>query len=224
MALILSLETSTTLCSVALSLDGKTIACKELNDGYTHAENSTLFIQDVLTIANKTLNNVDAIAVGKGPGSYTGLRIGASTAKGLCYSLKKPLIAIDSLLIMANAVSSIESDALICPMIDARRMEVYTALFSAEKKQLLETCAMIIDHSSFAEELKTQKIYFIGNGAEKCKPIFANNTNAFFIDTIYPSAKEMASIADQMFLQKKFVDAAYFEPNYVKDFYTPTKK
>jgi tRNA threonylcarbamoyladenosine biosynthesis protein TsaB len=226
MALILNLETATTFCSVSLSKDGKLLALKELNGDYTHAENLTLFIEDVLQQAGKTLQDLDAIAVSKGPGSYTGLRIGVSTSKGLCYSLDKPLIAINTLLSMTQQIhaSDFALPVLFCPMLDARRMEVYCAFFDSEKKMVRTTAAEIIDENSFADLLNDNQVVFFGDGAAKCKEVLSHNKNAVFIDSIVPSAKDMILLAEQAYNNKQFEDLAYFEPFYLKDFVAGKKK
>ncbi|HEX8516785.1 MAG TPA: tRNA (adenosine(37)-N6)-threonylcarbamoyltransferase complex dimerization subunit type 1 TsaB [Bacteroidia bacterium] len=230
MALILNLETATTACSVSLGGDGKLLALKELDGEYTHAENLTLFIEDVLAQAGKHLSDLDAIAVSKGPGSYTGLRIGVSTAKGLCYSLDKPLIAVNTLehlafSVIGNAIVKVqEEDFLLCPMLDARRMEVYCAMFDTMGKTIRNTSAEIIDEHSFTDLLSQNKVCFFGDGSEKCKAVFAQNTNALFIDSITPSAKDMISFSENAFRKGQFEDLAYFEPFYLKDFVAGKKK
>ncbi|MCE3278443.1 MAG: tsaB [Bacteroidetes bacterium] len=229
MALILNLETATTACSVSLARDGKLLALKELNADYTHAENLTIFIEDVLKEAGCELHSLDAIAVSKGPGSYTGLRIGVSTAKGLCYSLDKPLIALNTLRSMALGILTsrkdmITSSSLLCPMIDARRMEVYCAVFDAACKEIKETAAEIIEENSFLELLKDHQLIFFGDGAAKCKTTFEGNANAVFIDNIYPSAKDMITASEEVFSKNMFEDVAYFEPFYLKDFVAGKKK
>lgn len=230
MALILNLETATTVCSVSLSKDGQLLAVKEQNGDYSHAENLTLFIEDVIQEADVKLSDVDAIAVSKGPGSYTGLRIGVSTAKGLCYSLNKPLIAISTLQHISLSVSK-ESQSqisnlksLFCPMLDARRMEVYCAMFDSLNNEIRHTTAEIIDEHSFSDLLNNNVIYFFGNGAAKCKNVLSANKNAIFIDDIFPSAKNMISLSEQAFVNKEFEDVAYFEPFYLKDFVAGKKK
>jgi tRNA threonylcarbamoyladenosine biosynthesis protein TsaB len=223
MALIFSIETATTVCSVSLAKDGQIIAYKELNSGYSHAENLTLFIQEVITEAKCSFAEIDAIAISKGPGSYTGLRIGVSTAKGLCYALNKPLIAIDTLQHFALAVSNnsqynVDTEILYCPMIDARRMEVYCGIFDNLNKLVQPISAEIITEQSFSGLLSTKKIVFFGNGTEKCKPVFAHISNALFIDNITLSATHMNLLAERNFNENQFVDVAYFEPYYLKDF------
>ena len=220
MGLILNLETATTVCSVALAKDGELLSAEELNGDYTHAENLNLFIIRVLEKAKLSLASIDAVSISKGPGSYTGLRIGVSAAKGLCYSLDKPLIAINTLEHSAYACSQLHGDAnaLFCPMIDARRMEVYCAIFDKENKLISPTSAVIIDEHSFETILQKQKIFFFGDGAEKCKTILSSYSNAVFVDAFFPSAKNMVSLSEKAFQNKQFEDVAYFEPFYLKDF------
>jgi tRNA threonylcarbamoyladenosine biosynthesis protein TsaB len=226
MAIILNLETATTVCSVALAKDGQLLSQKELNADYTHAENLTLFIEAVIQEAKLSLKNIDAIAVSKGPGSYTGLRIGVSTAKGLCYSLDKPMIAINTLEHSAYGCSLQhgKSNDLFCPMIDARRMEVYCAVYDKSNKLIRPTAAQIIDEHSFLDLLEKQTIYFFGDGAEKCKSTLSTHPNAIFLDHLYPSAGNMIRLAENVFLNKQFEDVAYFEPFYLKDFVAGKKK
>lgn len=238
MALILNIETATTVCSVSLAKDGKLLSLKEQNGDYSHAENLTLFIEDVCKQANINLSQIDAIAVSKGPGSYTGLRIGVSTAKGLCYSLDKPLIAIDTLMYLSLAVSSSSvtlsgvegytdggrQTFLFCPMLDARRMEVYCAIYNSEGSVVKETVAEIIDENSFSDILKTNTVVFFGDGSAKCKETFSKNLNAVFIDDVVPSAKDMISLSEKAYNENHFEDVAYFEPYYLKDFIAGKKK
>ena len=228
MALILNIETATTACSVSLAKDGRLLSLKEQNGDYSHAENLTLFIEDVCKQANINLPQIDAIAVSKGPGSYTGLRIGVSTAKGLCYSLDKPLISINTLSHMALSVQvsnfKFQISDLLCPMLDARRMEVYCAVYDSKGNETRETSAEIIDEHSFADILKTNKVIFFGDGATKCKETFSKNSNAIFIDDVVPSAKDMITLSEQAFNSNQFEDVAYFEPYYLKDFVAGKKK
>lgn len=230
MALILNLETSTTVCSVSLAKDGQLLAVKEQNGDYSHAENLTLFIEDVIQQADVKLFDVDAIAVSKGPGSYTGLRIGVSTAKGLCYSLNKPLIAISTLQHISLSISEDSQShisglrSLYCPMLDARRMEVYCAMFDSLNNEIRPITAEIVDEHSFSDLLNNNMIYFFGDGAAKCKSVLSANKNAIFIDDIFPSAKNMISLSEQAFVNKEFEDVAYFEPFYLKDFVAGKKK
>lgn len=217
MALILCLETATTNCSVALAENGKVIALKEdYNNQYSHAERLHIFIQEILKENKYTPEDLEAVAVSKGPGSYTGLRIGVSAAKGFCFSLDIPLISIPTLSSLAHQVGKGEGD-YIFPLLDARRMEVYTAGFDADKQQISETQAKILDETSFEEYLEQGKVSFIGDGVAKFKEI-CKHENAQFIEDKLPSSKEMAALAYEKFLAEDFEDVAYFEPYYLKDF------
>ncbi|MCC8423432.1 tRNA (adenosine(37)-N6)-threonylcarbamoyltransferase complex dimerization subunit type 1 TsaB [Mucilaginibacter sp. UR6-11] len=227
MSFILQIETATTVCSVALAQDGNVIAVKQLDERNIHAEVITLYIDELLTTAGLQYSELAAVAVSSGPGSYTGLRIGVSTAKGLCFALDKPLIAIETLDAMAEgiiALEDIEPKTLLCPMIDARRMEVYTALFDAAGNVVKPTSAEIIDEYSFAEELKDNQILFFGDGAKKCQEVLEKNTNAKFIPDFTNSAAHLTKKAAQKFLNGEFEDVAYFEPFYLKDFLVTTPK
>ncbi|QJD97594.1 tRNA (adenosine(37)-N6)-threonylcarbamoyltransferase complex dimerization subunit type 1 TsaB [Mucilaginibacter robiniae] len=220
MALLLQIETATTACSVALAQNGNLLVVKELNERNIHAEVITLFIEEVMTTSGKQLSELDGIAVSSGPGSYTGLRIGVSTAKGLCFALDKPLIAIETLQAMAAGISSSinDTDVLLCPMIDARRMEVYTAIFDIQGDRVKSTSAEIIDENSFAELLHHQKVLFFGDGAAKCKTVLSQQPNALFDDNFINSARHLTSPAAHRFTTAQFEDLAYFEPFYLKDF------
>lgn len=236
MSLILGIETATKICSVAISRDEKLLALKEIGGEYSHSENLNHFIELACAEAKITLNQLDAIAVSKGPGSYTGLRIGVSTAKGLCYGLDKPLIAVDTLkaltLAVFNSLPPIangadgegKGGALFCPMIDARRMEVYTAIYNSKFELIEPISAKIIDENSFANFLENNKVVFFGDGAEKCKLLLNNHPNAVFIDNVEPSAKYVNQLASSKFKQGIFEDVAYFEPYYLKDFLATTPK
>ncbi len=221
MAYILQIETSTTNCSVALSYNGETIAIKELSNGYSHAENLHVFIKAILTEKNLEYSSLNAIAVSKGPGSYTGLRIGVSTAKGLCYALNIPLISIETLEILAHQVKL--SKGFIVPMIDARRMEAYTKVFTSGYKEYRVIQAEVLNEVSFKQILSENKVVFVGNKTEKTQEVIQDD-NASFIDTL-PSAKEMSSLAYAKYKKNDIEDVAYFEPYYLKDFLvTPSKK
>jgi len=225
MARILCLETTTTNCSVALAQNGNVIALKEdLSDGYSHGELLHKYIAEVLKQGGCQLDDLDAIAVSKGPGSYTGLRIGVSSAKGLCFANDLPLIATETLKALAQHVNLEEITAIV-PMLDARRMEVYSAVFNARFEKIRETKAEIIDEQSFVAYLEQGKIVFIGNGVEKFKAI-CKHPNALFIGDALPSAREMAPLAERAFQAKNMEDLAYFEPYYLKDFMVtkPKKK
>lgn len=221
MSLILQIETATTVCSVAIAEDGKTIACVEVEQRNVHAEKITLFIDEVLHKARKNYTDIDAIAVSSGPGSYTGLRIGVSTAKGLCFALDKPLIAVETLSAMADGFVQQyvpDNDTLLCPMIDARRMEVFTALFSIDGWCVKQTSAEIIDEHSFAELLHDRQIMFFGDGAAKCATILGAQPNARIVADFTNSASHLSQKAFEKFARKEFEDVAYFEPYYLKDF------
>lgn len=218
--MILCLETSTAVCSVALVEDGKTIVLRESLDGQNHAEKITVFIDEVMKEANVSYHDIDAVAVSKGPGSYTGLRIGVSTAKGLCYAMEKPLIAIDTLQAMAHGLSlSLSPDnALLCPMIDARRMEVYSAFFDKDLERVSDTSAIIIDENSFHDIKQSHHLYLFGDGADKLQTLFVDDERITVIEKFHCSASYMAELADKALKDRDFVDTAYFEPFYLKDF------
>lgn len=225
MPLILHIDTATPVCSVALAKDGQIAATRESSEKNAHSRVVTIFIDEVLKAASFVPAQLDAIAVSMGPGSYTGLRIGVSTAKGLCYALDKPLIAVNTLQAMARGMvektastADVPADVLFCPMIDARRMEVYCALFDRQNSVVSETRAEIIDEGAFEKELKSHKIIIAGDGAEKCRAILGSLENIRFLDEFVPSAKYMTAIAEDKFAKKAFEDVAYFEPFYLKNF------
>ena len=226
LSIILHIETATDICSVALARDGVLIEEMHSNESRSHATQLTLLIEKVCKQSAIAYSQLNAIAVSKGPGSYTGLRIGVATAKGFCYALDKPLIGINTLQSFANtlllqnenSINNLSSTDLLCPMIDARRMEVYAALFDPQKKKVRETKAEIITEQSFAEELKQHKIVFFGDGAAKCKELFQHQANAIFVDDFIPSASGQVELAYNAFEKKKFEDVAYFEPFYLKEF------
>ncbi|TXG37508.1 tRNA (adenosine(37)-N6)-threonylcarbamoyltransferase complex dimerization subunit type 1 TsaB [Seonamhaeicola maritimus] len=216
MALILNIETATTNCSVALSKDGKTIALKEdSRNGYSHAEKLHVFIDDVLKEANISKTELNAIAISKGPGSYTGLRIGVSAAKGLSFALDKPLISVPTLDALAQQISC--DNGVVVAMLDARRMEVYSAIYDSKHNQIRETQAQILDETSFTDYLEKGKVYFIGNGVEKTKELISHH-NAIFIEDRLPSANDMGVLAFSKYKKRGTEDVAYFEPYYLKDF------
>ena len=216
MAYILNLETSTKNCSVSIAKSGELIAIKEIATiGFSHAEKLHVFMEEVLAEVNLTFSDLSAIAVGKGPGSYTGLRIGVSAAKGICFALDIPLLSIETLKILA--VSTTISEGLLVPMLDARRLEVYSAVYNSDYEQVRETEAQIIDETAFEKELNQGKVYFLGDGAEKCKELIKHE-NAIFIDGKFPSAKEMASLSFDKYKKNDIEDVAYFVPFYLKDF------
>jgi tRNA threonylcarbamoyladenosine biosynthesis protein TsaB len=223
---LLHIETATRVCSVALSIDGMIISKRESSEKNIHSSIITLFINEILEEAGLEFSGLDAICVSKGPGSYTGLRIGVSTAKGLCYALDKPLIAVGTLQALAwgarrqiRSISAhLNEKILFCPMIDARRMEVYYALFDPDLKQVRDTRAEVIHADSFNEYFKDHEIWFTGDGAEKCREFFSGQPNARFTENPLPSAGYLAELAEQHFKAGHFDDTAYFEPFYLKDF------
>ena len=220
MACILHIETSTDVCSVALSEDGAVLFSKEDFNGPQHAVTLGVFIDEVLSMADSHAKLIDAVAVSCGPGSYTGLRIGASMAKGICYGRNIPLIALPTLKVLSVPIllmDELPEDALLCPMIDARRMEVYSAIYDRALNPIKEVSADIIDGDSYAEYLNNHPVYFFGNGANKCKEVI-KHANARFIDDIQPLARWMFPLADRQFWNKEFQDVAYFEPFYLKEF------
>ena len=223
--MILCIETSTAVCSVALVNNGNVIALRESLDGQNHAEKITIFIDEVMKEANLSYKDLDAVATSMGPGSYTGLRIGVSTAKGLCYAMEKPLIAIDTLAAMAYGfkgqqpiANSQQPTAILCPMIDARRMEVYSAFFNEELEKVSETEAIIVDENSFMELKQSNHLYLFGDGADKLASLFENDENITVVEKFHCSAAYMAKLADKAFKNNDFVDTAYFEPFYLKNF------
>ena len=224
--IILHIETSTNVCSVALSENTNCLFSKSNADGMNHAALLSVFIAEALEVLKLNNKKLDAIAVSSGPGSYTGLRIGVSTAKGLCYGLNIPLIAISTLEVLATeAINSIGNpeNALFCPMIDARRMEVYSAFYDTSLIMKREISADIIDSESYSEILSQLPVYFFGNGADKCKSAL-NHSNARFIKNLVPLATNMISLAEKAYSEQKFVDTAYFEPFYLKEFQTSSPK
>lgn len=218
MPLILNIETATQVCSVGLSEGNEILSIRESREKNIHAASVTVFIEEVLREAGREMRDLDAVAVSMGPGSYTGLRIGVSVAKGICYALGIPLIAVPTLQAMAlRARSTTEGDSLLCPMIDARRMEVYTAIFDQNNLEVRPTEALIIDEHSFTTELQESTISYFGDGAEKCRKIL-DSSGMVYLPDIYPSARDIAVLAFEKFTDSKFEDVAYFEPYYLKDF------
>ena len=222
MGYILNIETATTNCSVSVAKDGEMVALKEHNTpNYSHSEQLHVFIEEVLVEADIQLHDLVAIAISKGPGSYTGLRIGVSAAKGLCFSLDIPLISIATLKSMALQTSDGTIDYVI-PLLDARRMEVYSQVFDANFNEVRETRAEIVDENSFLNYLNKGKTLLIGSGAEKCQ-LLLEHSNINFNTTAFPSAKEMTKLSFEKYQNKDFEDVAYFEPYYLKDFILQTK-
>lgn len=215
MSIILNIETATKNCSVALAKEGETMACKEIAEqNFSHAEKLHVFIEELLAENNLQFSDLNAIAVSQGPGSYTGLRIGVSSAKGFCYALNIPMIAIDTLQLLAKQIQ-IEG-GIIIPMIDARRMEVFTAFYDQNLNQIRSTQAEIIDETSYQEI--TQKIHLVGDGTEKFKNTLTDDKFVFHSNVVFPSANEMSQLSFDKYQKSDFVDVAYFEPYYLKDF------
>jgi tRNA threonylcarbamoyladenosine biosynthesis protein TsaB len=215
MPIILNIETATKNCSVALAKEGKIVACKEIAEqNFSHAEKLHVFIEELLIENQLQFSDLSAIAVSQGPGSYTGLRIGVSSAKGFCYALNIPMIAIDTLQLIAKQIQI--EDGIIIPMIDARRMEVFTAFYDKNHQQIRNTQAEIIDETSYQEI--SEIIHLIGDGTEKFKNTLTDNKFIFHSDVVFPSAKQMTQLSFDKFIKNDFVDVAYFEPYYLKDF------
>lgn len=218
MCTLLTIETSTAVCSSALSRDGQLLLNKESFRGQSHATLLGVFVHEIMAYVWEHNLPPDAIAVSSGPGSYTGLRIGVSEAKGLSYGLGIPLIAVSTPLIMASMTASqVDADTLLCPMIDARRMEVYATFYDQSLRTVRETAADIVDGESYADLLEKHKVLFFGNGAEKCRSVITH-PNALFLDDIHPLASAMVPLAEKAFAEGRFVDTAYFEPFYLKEF------
>lgn len=225
MAFILLIETATESCSAAISSEGKIISFRESSGGYNHSEKLTIFIDEALDMAGIDSSKLDAVCVSRGPGSYTGLRIGVSAAKGICYALGVPLIAISTLDCLASHLADslgdynlpAEKPVLLCPMLDARRMEVYTAVYDHKGEKMSDIEAKIIDGDSFEDLIKEHEILIFGNGAEKCMSTLTS-PGIRFIKEVEASARFMSQLAYQRYQEKIFEDVAYFEPFYLKDF------
>lgn len=220
MSCIVHIETATDVCSVALSENGKVIAHKEDYEGPNHSIVLGPFVDEMVSFADSHAIPVDAVAVSCGPGSYTGLRIGVSMAKGLCYGRDLKLVSVSTLKLLCVPLllaEQIPEDALLCPMIDARRMEVYSAIYTRRLEAVKDVSADIIDGNSYVDLLGKQPVAFFGNGADKCKEVI-KHPNAIFLDDVKPLAKNMLPLAEKAYLQGKFEDVAYFEPFYLKEF------
>ena len=224
---ILHIETATEVCSVALShANGKLLGVEEDNSGFAHAEKLTVLIDALLKKVGVEFKQLDAVSISCGPGSYTGLRIGMSSAKGLCYALNIPLITISTLKAMAAGALHLrdienlffQPDVLLCPMIDARRMEVYAAFYDKELNETRSPSADVIDENSYSDYLKKNKLLFFGNGAAKCKPVLSPKAKTYFFDEFQLSAKNMIALAHTAFKEKQFANLAYCEPFYLKEF------
>ncbi|WP_295126709.1 tRNA (adenosine(37)-N6)-threonylcarbamoyltransferase complex dimerization subunit type 1 TsaB [uncultured Chitinophaga sp.] len=225
MALILNIDTATSIGSVCLAKDGEVLHTIRNAEQKDHAAKLPLFVQEILQTAGITAASLDAIAVSAGPGSYTGLRVSAATAKGLCYAWKKPLIAVSTLKMMANGLITAmgNTNSLYCPMIDARRMEVFTAVYDAQLTPLLAPQPLVLDASSYNTWLSTHEIYFFGDGTPKWQPLMEGQPNAKF-PQYEISVAHMATLADKSFINNDFEDLAYFAPHYLKAFFHPGSK
>lgn len=214
MTYILNIETATKNCSVSLAKNGETFLCKEIAEqGYSHAEKLHVFIEEIVNEANVNFSEIKAVAVSKGPGSYTGLRIGVSAAKGLCYALQIPLISIDTMQVLAKKANV---DGLIVPMIDARRMEVYSAIFDKNHNKIKDVEAEVLTENSYQDYNET--VYFVGDCQEKCQTVLTKENFIFLPEIVFPSANEMSILSFEKFQDNDFEDVAYFEPFYLKDF------
>lgn len=228
MSCILHIETSTTVCSVAVSEDSHVIFEQIDHDGPNHARILAPLVEQAASFADSHAIPLDAVAVSEGPGSYTGLRIGVSTAKGLCYGRNIPLISVPTLELMCVWPliygEELPENALLCPMLDARRMEVYAAVYDRSLKALRGVQPDVVEKGTYGEWLEDRPVYFFGNGMPKCRPLLEVHPNARFIENIDPLAKYMAPIAERKFLRGEFADTAYFEPFYLKEFQATTPK
>lgn len=223
---IIHIETSTEVCSVAVSSDGVVKFHQQNFEGPSHAALLGGYVQEAVAFARDNNLPLQAVAVSAGPGSYTGLRIGVSEAKGLCFGLDLPLIAVNTLELLCCTVMfrfDIDSEAWVCPMIDARRMEVYAAIYDEGLNPVLPVGAYIVDENTFADVLDRHKVIFCGNGAAKCKAVI-NHPNAIFVDDVYPLATSMLALAERAFARAEFCDVAYYEPFYLKEFVATTPK
>lgn len=227
MSCILNIETSTNVCSVALSQDGVCLYEDVNMEGPSHAQVLAGYVKDAVSFADSHAIPIDAIAISKGPGSYTGLRIGVSEAKGVAYGRDAKLLSVPTLKLLTVPIllghEELPEDALLCPMIDARRMEVYCALYDRTLNEVVQTQALVIDSDSFKEYLDKQPIYFMGNGADKCVETI-QHPNAHFIKNIVPRAKNMIPLAEMAMAKEQFEDVAYFEPFYLKEFVATKSK
>lgn len=226
MATIINIETSTSSCSLSLASDGKILFAACEPSGMNHAKLLGGYAKEAENVLKEKNLHLDAVCVSKGPGSYTGLRIGVSMAKGLCFGADAKLLAVDTLALIAHTAiktGTVASDALVCPMIDARRMEVYASFFDTKLGQVRATSADIIDENSYADYLSSKEVYFCGNGSDKCKSVLTG-TNAKFVDGIIPTAENMVELSEKLYTEKKFEDVAYFEPEYVKEFVATVAK
>ncbi len=221
MSIILSIETATPTCSVALHRDGVLLGLQELHLEKSHSSLLHLLVDHLLDYAEVTRDELSAVAISMGPGSYTGLRIGAAAAKGWCYALDTPLIGVDTLRAMAHGVNQGNpSAAWLCPMIDARRMEVFCRLEDAQGNELLPTQALVIDQQSFRNQIDQHEVWFFGNGSGKCAPVLNSSPNAHFLAGVQLSARWVGELAQAKFARQEFENLAYSAPHYGKAFYT----
>ncbi|GGF05974.1 tRNA (adenosine(37)-N6)-threonylcarbamoyltransferase complex dimerization subunit type 1 TsaB [Hymenobacter cavernae] len=225
--LILSLETSSSICSVALHQNGALLGQSELRLEKSHSSHLSLLIEQLLENTGHTMHDLGAVAISDGPGSYTGLRIGAAAAKGLCYALNIPLLAISTLQALAHQVTAHTSrpeNFLYCPMLDARRMEVYAALYTHEGQQVLAPTPLVLEADTLAEQMTHHQLLFFGSGAAKFQALVAEHPNAGFLTNIQPSAVAIGELAHEAYQRQEFHDVAYYEPFYLKEVYTTTPK
>ncbi len=223
MARILNLETATTMCSVGLSIDGKTVSLREVNEGYSHSERLGSLIGEVLEETGLKPDSLDAVSVSKGPGSYTGLRIGVSMAKGLCYASGLPLLAIPTLQAMSMHQKLRDKPGLKVPLLDARRLEVYTAFYE-NGSEIEPVTAEIMKEGIFEKHLTGNPVWFFGPGMEKSKPYLQGRPGVRFVEDVFPSAEAMGLLSERLYREKKFEDLAYFEPYYLKEFIAGVKR
>jgi tRNA threonylcarbamoyladenosine biosynthesis protein TsaB len=228
MALILNIESATTMCSVALAKDALCIDSQEIDEGYSHAENLAVFVDEILKRNNLKVTDLNAIAISEGPGSYTGLRIGVSLEKGLCYGGNVKLIAVSTLQQMCMHPDVVKElnfrkDGLLCPMLDARRMEVYTSVYDVGLKVLLEPTNLILDETSYESFLAEEPVIFFGNGSDKFQDV-TKSESAYFVKNVTPSAIQMVGLSELKYQASQFEDVAYFEPFYLKEFQATTPK
>jgi tRNA threonylcarbamoyladenosine biosynthesis protein TsaB len=224
-AYLLHIESTSTVCSVAISNDAKLLAVKEINNGYTHAENLHVFIEQLLKEKSLQPKDLNAISVSSGPGSYTGLRIGFSAAKGLAYALQIPLIIIDTLKALSSEVINRGNlEAVYCPLLDARRMEVYCAVYDNQLNEIVTVRPLVLNEESIQIFNRNTDIYFFGDGMPKAKTLLQTLPRVHFIDDITASATSMMSLAFQKYTIQEFADLAYVEPNYLKEFFFTTAK
>lgn len=227
MTYILLIETADEVCSVGLSANGRLINKEEIIEKNAHSRLINTLIESLLNKSNLSFSEIDAIAVSKGPGSYTGLRIGTATAKAFCYALNIPLISINTLQSLAtnfNNAKPVSEDVFLMPMLDARRMEVYTALYNSQIIEVMPTTALVLSETVLSTWTQNKKVILFGNGANKCNDFISNMRNVSVVDDIHPSVNGMLTEANNLFIKNKFEDIVNFEPFYLKDFMTTAPK